>query len=38
MNLKFIKDNNRGYFTISPVIVNTDEKGNTLDAEYWKLR
>ena len=37
MNLKFIKDNNRGYFTISPVIVNTDEKGNTLDAEYWKL-
>lgn len=37
MNLKFIKDNNRGYFTISPVIINTNEKGETLDAEYWKL-
>ena len=39
MNLKFIKNNNTnsGYFTISPVILNTNEKGETLDAEYWKL-
>lgn len=37
MNLKFIKNNNSGYFTISPVIVNTDAEGKTLDAEYWKL-
>lgn len=37
MNLKFIKDNAKGYFTISPSIVNTNTEGTTLDADYWIL-